>query len=565
MLANKLINVLPDNVIKQIAAGEVIASPACVVRELIENALDAGADRITISLDQNLSQVQVADNGEGMSIEDLRSCALPHTTSKIRTAVDLQKILTLGFRGEALHSITQVASLQVLSRPRFPQAAMGYEVKYQQGGAVGEEKISAIAPGTIVTVSELFAPLPVRRQALPKVSQQLKAIQKTIYEIALCHPQVTWQIYHQQKLAWQVSGGETPKQIFPQLLSRFQASDFQYQCQEVATPDQDASSRLELVVGLPDRASRHRGDWIKTALNGRPVRLPELEQTLVSALGQTLPRDRYPICWLHLQTDPSLIDWNRHPNKAEIYLRHLNYWQEQTQRVLQDALSLNQNSVPDRVHNRRVGELIKAKEANGSYDLSDRLTEKVESKTGLLSLSAIAQLHNTYIIAEHPTGMWLVEQHIAHERILYEQLQAHWQLVPHDPPLILNHLSRQQQEQLERLGLEIDAFGSDTWAIRTIPKILASRDDLMDAILELSRGGSLETAQVATACRSAIRNGTPLTLPQMQEILDAWQQTHHPHTCPHGRPIYLSLEETDLAKFFRRHWVIGKSHGIGEV
>ena len=557
-----MINVLPDNVIKQIAAGEVIASPACVVRELIENALDADADRITISLNQDLSQIRVADNGEGMSLEALRCCAFSHTTSKIRTVGDLQKIVTLGFRGEALHSLTQVAWLQILSRPRSSPEAVGYAVTYGQGGEICQEKVSAIAPGTIVTVSDLFARLPVRRQGLPKVSQQLKAIQKTIYEIALCHPEVTWQIYHQQKLAWQVSRGETPKQIFPQLLSQFQASDFQYQCQDIETPDHQQSSRLELVVGLPDRASRHKGDWIKIALNGRPIRLPELEQTLVSELIPTLPRDRYPICWLHLHTDPSLIDWNRHPSKSEIYLHYLDYWQQQAQQVLKDALSLNQSSLSETVHNRRVGELIKAKEATGSYELSDRLTEKVEPKMGLFSLSAIAQLHNTYIIAEHPTGMWLVEQHIAHERIIFEQLQDHWQLVPHDPPLILNRLSSQQQEQLERLGLDIEAFGEDTWAIRTVPKILQSRNDLIDAILELSHGGSLETAQIATACRSALRNGTSLSLDQMQEILDGWQQTRHPHTCPHGRPIYFALEETELAKFFRRHWVIGKSHGI---
>lgn len=557
-----MISVLPDSVIKQIAAGEVIASPACVVRELIENALDAGADRVTISLNQNLSQIRVADNGKGMGLEDLRRCALPHTTSKIRTVGDLQKIITLGFRGEALHSITQVASLQIWSRPRSSPEAVGYEIRYEQGGEVCQEKVSAIAPGTIVTVSDLFTALPVRRQALPKVSQQLKVIQKTIYDIALCYPKVTWQIYHHHKLAWQVSGGETPKQIFPQLLSRFQASDFQYQCQEIETPNQEQSSHLELVVGLPDRASRHKGDWIKTALNGRPVRLPELEQILVSTLTPTLPRDRYPICWLHLQTDPSLIDWNRHPSKSEIYLRHLDYWQEQAQRVLNDALSLNAGNLPESVHNRRVGELIKAKEATGSYQLSDRFSEEPDSNVGLFSLSAIAQLHNTYIIAEHPTGMWLVEQHIAHERIIFEQLQDHWQLIPHDPPLILNHLSPQQQEQLERLGLAIEAFGEDTWAIRTVPKILQSRHDLMDAILELSRGGTLETAQIATACRSALRNGTSLSLEQMQEILDAWQQTRHPHTCPHGRPIYFPLEETELARFFRRHWVIGKSHGI---
>jgi len=560
-LISNRIQALPNHVIQQIAAGEVISSTAAVVRELVENALDAKADRLTIALDAQLSRIQVADNGEGMTLENLRCCASPHTTSKIRAFADLQKVVSLGFRGEALHSLTQIASLQIFSRPRHSRAGMGYGLQYGQGGTLLTEKTIALAPGTIVTVSDLFGNLPARRHALPKVSQQLKTIQKTIYEIALAHPHLTWQVYHQDRLWLHLSPGETPQQLFPQILSRFQQSDFQYICQEMTTPEQESASHLELVVGLPDRASRHKGDWIKTAINGRCVRLPELEQTLTSGLMRTLPRDRYPICWLHLHTHPSLIDWNRHPAKAEIYLRHLSFWQEQTAQALAEVLKLNPEQVPETVHNRRVGELLQAREAKGSYQVNSSEADQ-EENLNLLSLSAIAQLHNTYIIAEHPAGIWLIEQHIAHERIIYEQLEAQWQLVSHDPPLILNDLSLPQQEQLERIGIEIDAFGEDTWAIRTVPLILQGRDDLTDAILELSQGGDLQTAQVATACRSAIRNGTPLSVPEMQEILNGWQRTRHPHTCPHGRPIYLSLAETSLAKFFRRHWVIGKSHGI---
>jgi len=560
-LISNQIQTLPHHVIQQIAAGEVISSTAAVVRELVENALDANADRLTISLGAQLSCIQVADNGEGMTLDDLRCCTSPHTTSKIKTFADLEKIVTLGFRGEALHSLTQIASLQIFSRPRNEQG-MGYGIEYGQGGTVLKEKTIALAPGTIVTVSNLFGNLPARRHALPKVSQQLKTIQKTIYEIALAHPHLTWQVYHQDRLWLHLSPGDTPQQLFPQILPKFQQSDFQYVSQAMTTPEPAHDSHLELVVGLPDRASRHKGDWIKTAINGRCVRLPELEQTLISGLMRTLPRDRYPICWLHLHTHPSLIDWNRHPAKAEIYLRHLEFWREQTLQALDEVLKLNPEKVPETVHNQRVGELLKVGEEKGTYQVAAAEATQEEEAVNLIPLRAIAQLHNTYIIAEHPAGIWLIEQHIAHERIIYEQLAAQWQLVPHDPPLILNDLSLQQQEQLERLGLEIDAFGEETWAIRSVPEILQKRDDLSDAILELSQGGDLETAQVATACRSAIRNGTPLSVPEMQEILDGWQRTRHPHTCPHGRPIYLPLAETSLAKFFRRHWVIGKSHGI---
>jgi len=559
-LKSQYIQFLPDRVFKQIAAGEVIDSPAAVIRELVENALDASADRITISLNQSLSWIQIADNGMGMGWQDLRYCASPHTTSKIYAIADLQKIATLGFRGEALHSLTQVADLEVMSRPRQPQEAVGSAITFQQGGEIVQQRTIAIAPGTIVTVANLFAQFPVRRKALPKLSQQLKSIQTTIYELALAHSHLTWQVYHGKRQWLHLSPANTPRQLLPQMLSKLNEQDFQYLCRDLDSPH--PGSRLELVVGLPDRASRAKNDWIKVAINGRCVRLPELETTILSSFIGTLPRDRYPICWLHLHTDPSLIDWNRHPTKAEIYLRHLSLWQEQVSQALSEALRLDPTTIAETAHNQRVQEVLKAGEAQGSYVLSDSLPSTSQQQWDLFPLTAIAQVHNTYMIAEHPTGIWLIEQHIAHERIIYEQLQDHWQLVSHDPPLILNNLSQHQQEQLQGLGLEIESFGEGMFAIRSVPQILQTRNDLADAILELSLGGDLNTAQIATACRSALRNGTPLSVAQMQDIIDGWKCTRHPHTCPHGRPIYLSLEEKSLAKFFRRHWVIGKSHGI---
>ncbi|MBF2029950.1 MAG: DNA mismatch repair protein MutL, partial [Oscillatoriales cyanobacterium C42_A2020_001] len=161
-----------------------------------------------------------------------------------------------------------------------------------------------------------------------------------------------------------------------------------------------------------------------------------------------------------------------------------------------------------------------------------------------------------------PTGVWLIEQHIAHERVLYEQLSDRWQMVVLEPPIILSELTSAQLEQLQRIGIEVEPFGEQTWIARTAPTLLAKRQDCADALMELSLGGDVQMAQAAIACRSAIRNGTPLTLQEMQQVLDQWQQTRNPRTCPHGRPICLSLEESSLSRFFRRHWMIGKSHGI---
>lgn len=584
------IQTLPDNVIDLIAAGEVIDSIAAVIRELVENSLDAAATRITVTFNPQSWQVQVIDNGKGMLLPDLRVCAQPHSTSKIRTQKDLWQITSLGFRGEALHSITQVADLTICSRAS--QSDLGWQVTYHEAQPQ-HESIIAIATGTIVTVSNLFAKIPVRRRALPPISQQLKAIQKLIQKIALCHPQVTWQIKQQDSLWFKISPGATAKDILPQFLNKVNQSDL-YQLQvEVATPNltkqlvasldrgthpltddrHDLSttdrSQIELVLGLPDRCHRHRPDWVKVSVNHRFVRSPELEQTILNSLAKTLPRDRFPICLLNLQTSPHQVDWNRHPAKSEIYLHSLDYWQNEVSQVIAQALKLNINNLTAAIGDRRIGKMLKVAEASSKKYYIDRELAKTEatntastSSINSLKLKAVAQVNKTYIVAEHSSGVWLIEQHIAHERVLYEQLQDCWELVPLPTSITLEYLKPQQLEQLEKLNIDVELFGDNIWAIRNAPKILVDRADCADALVELSWGGDLRSAQVATACRSAIRNGTTLSLEEMQNLLNLWQTTRNPRTCPHGRPIYLSLEESSLSRFFRRHWVIGKSHGI---
>ena len=555
------IQFLPPEVINLIAAGEVIDSLAAAVRELVENSLDAGATSITISLWPDLWRVQVADNGKGMTLTDLQICASAHSSSKIRSSDDLSKITSLGFRGEALHSLTQVADLEICSRPAEDVEAVGWRIVYREG-EIAKQEVVAIAPGTVVTVSNMFAKLPVRRKGLPSISQQLKAVQVIIGQIALCHPQVTWCVRQNQRPWFSISPGATAKQILPQILTSIHQNDLQLLTLEIETPQEEketdnSKSQLELVLGLPDRCHRRRADWVRVAVNGRVVRSPELEQTIFSAMSRTLPRDRYPVCFVHLQTCPSQIDWNRHPAKAKIYLNSIQFWQDRVFQTIEQALRISPANLPTAVQNQRVGKLLKASEDKGAYNVNSKV-ERVSA----IELRAIAQVRNTYIVAEHPAGLWLIEQHIAHERILFEQLQDDWKLVALETPIILTQLRSTQLEQLERLGLEVETFGEQLWAVRSIPEMLHQREDLADALIELSWGGDLEEAQVATACRSAIRNGTPLSLSYMQNLLDRWKITRNPNTCPHGRPIYLSLEETALSRFFRRHWVIGKSHGI---
>lgn len=565
------IRALPTDVINLIAAGEVIDSLAAVVRELAENALDAGATRISVEVWTAQWRVRVADNGSGMTLIDLQQAVCSHSTSKIQGSDDLWQIHSLGFRGEALHSLAQLADLEICSRQS--DAIDGWKARYSSEGECIQAETVGIAPGTVVTVENVFQHWQPRRQGLTPMAQ-LRMLQLTIQHLALCHPQVTWQVRHNDREWFSIWAGTSAKGILPQLM-RVQPSDLQEIDYRLLNPQ--IASRFYLLLGLPDRCHRHRPDWIKTAVNGRIVRVAELEQGILGAFRRRIPRDRYPVCLLHLTVPPAQVDWNRHPAKAEIYLQGLDDLRQAINPAVEQALQLSTVSPADSLYTSRVGQLIKVAEAEAGYvarsigspanadtdTASDHPDQEPTAPTvPLVSLKALAQVHDRYILAEHPTGMWLIEQHIAHERVLYEQLCDRWQMVALDPPVILSHLTEAQVAQLQRINLTIDPFGEQLWAVRSIPESLAQRQDCADALLELSCGGDLETALVATACRTAIRNGTTLTLTEMQTLLDQWQQTRNPRTCPHGRPIYLSLEESSLARFFRRHWVIGKSHGI---
>ncbi|MBE9065628.1 DNA mismatch repair endonuclease MutL [Leptolyngbya cf. ectocarpi LEGE 11479] len=536
---------LSQDVISLIAAGEVIDSLAAVVRELAENALDAKATRISIHLWPELWRVRVTDNGSGMGRVDLEQAATAHSTSKIRTCDDLSQIQSLGFRGEALHSLAQLSDLEIRSRVATD---VGWRVTYGAEGTVTAIEEVAIAPGTVVMADNLFDRLPNRRQVLPSVAQQLRQVQQTVQQLALCHPQVTWQVGHTDRDWFTLWPGSTAKTVMPQILRDVAVHDLE----QVSLDAADLGcpqGQLDLLVGLPDRCHRRRPDWIRVAINGRAVTAPVLEQSLIYNFRRTLPRDRYPVCFLHLRVPAAQVDWNRNPAKSEIYLQDTEGWCDRIAIAVEKALRLSNLAASSQ----RTKQLFKTAEVSASYAGQQELPSQ---------LKAVAQVQDTYIVAEHSGGVCLVEQHIAHERVIYEQIKAHWQTVPVEPAIILSQLSARQVEQLRRLGLDVDLFGENLWVVRNVPAALAKRDDSADALLELSLGGDVDAAMVATACRTAIRNGTPLTMETMQTLLDDWQRTKNPRTCPHGRPICLTLEESSLSRYFRRHWVVGKSHGL---
>ena len=436
---------------------------------------------------------------------------------------------------------------------------------YDHQGQPLQEDPVAMASGTVVVAEDLFAPWLGRRQALPKVSQQLRDVQTQVQYLALTHPQVTWQVEQNDRPWFQIRPGASPKALLPQWLPQVHPTDLVEYDRPLpwpSTPDSTSSGdtppHLYLVLGLPSRCHRRRPDWVKVSVNHRIVTYPDLEQVIQAAFQRTLPKDRWPIALAQFQLPPAWVDWNRHPHKSEIYLHYLDHWQTQLRETIAQTLAQHPDSVATVADNQRVKGILRAAETSSVYRTDNSAPHPEVNPAGL---KAIAQLHHMYIVAESPTGLCLVEQHIAHERVLYEQLQDSWDLVPLSPPLILNHLSTAQVDQLTALGLACEPFGDQDWILREVPAPLHQRQDCAEALWELSLGSDLSAAQATIACRTALRNGTPLELSAMQTLLNQWQATRQPHTCPHGRPICLRLEETSLSRFFRRHWVVGKSHG----
>ncbi|MEM6835397.1 MAG: DNA mismatch repair endonuclease MutL [Cyanobacteria bacterium P01_C01_bin.120] len=548
------IQALPPDMIQLMAAGEVIDSPAAVVRELAENAIDAGATRITIEVRSPPWHIQITDNGCGLVLADLRQAATAHSTSKLTDKSDLWNIHSLGFRGEALHSLSRLARLTLCSRPQS-QANPGFCLTCDRTGRPIQLTPVAMAPGTRVCVEELFYPMPTRQQTGSPRSQ-LQAIQQSVQHLALCHPHLTWQAQLNDRPWFTLWPGKSALSMLPQVLRRLAVTDLRESRQVVTLPDYPG--RLYLLMGLPDRCHRRRPDGLFTALNGRMVDLPEMRERLLAALRRSLPRDRFPVALLHLQAAPQHIDWHRAPDKSKVFLQHLEQWETGVETAIQQVLQTAQIEQPGNGQ-QRLTQLLKLAEPSGQYRTAPEDEPESAAPT---TLKAIAQVHGRYILAEHPAGLCLIEQHIAHERVLYEELCDRWEIVELSQPLTLTNLSPAQVEQLQRLKLTVETFGPNLWTVRTVPAPLRDRPDCADALYELSQAGDWDSALVATACRTAIRNGTPLEMAAMQRILNAWQRTRKPQTCPHGRPICLTLNESSLARYFRRSWVIGKSHGL---
>jgi DNA mismatch repair protein MutL len=540
------IHVLPPAIRSQIAAGEIVQRPASVVKELIENAIDADARAISIEVrDGGLGLIRVADDGIGMSRIDAPQSIARFSTSKIESMQDLEAIRTLGFRGEALSSIAAVAQLEILTRTA--QEIEGTRIQATAGAA---EIISAASPvGTSVTVRNLFVDFPARRRFLKSRMREGELVQQIVRIYALAYPQIAFRLTIDGKVRILAPPAK--------LLARISAI-LGHEIAEEMVPV--AWNALDLSVeGFVSRPTlgRTRRDGQYFAVNDRPIRAGLLAVMLERPYAGRLPQGRRPLAVLHIHIAHHLIDVNVHPSKAEVRF-------SQERSVYNAVAQAVGTALQDYPRTESQIELSWPFSFPSSVQAIGE--ENVPYTTPPGQLRALAQLHNTYILAQTWDGLAIADQHAAHEQVLFEWLGRESKNISLSPAPRLE-LTRREMDTLERiaslldeLGIEIEPFGSQTFLIRTLPASLPAQDavDLVTTLLQEGsqiRGNENEQRErlaMKAACTSAIKAGDPLTMEQAQRLLDDLANTWSPGTCPHGRPAIVLISMEELARRFGR-------------
>jgi DNA mismatch repair protein MutL len=576
--------ILDESVASRIAAGEVIERPASIVKELVENSLDAGAARISVELEQGgTGLIRVTDDGCGMSKEDLVLSLQRHATSKIRSLEDLDTLKTMGFRGEALPSIAAVTHLSLVARQR--QDGQGWRA-VAEGGVVTELNPVGAPPGTEVAAARLFYNTPARLKFLKSEATELSHAADVVTRFCLSHPQVSFRLTHNGR----------------EVIHKPSCSDLRGSLASLMGPsflDQLLPISLSLpwlgvegFVSKPEssRATRTQQYFF---VNSRWVRSRILLRAAEDAYRGNIPPRRYPILVLLLEVDGKLLDVNVHPTKSEVRFAREGEVFQAVRRAISQALESSDLSVsgslvtpataPSRAE-AAVAQPLTTSPAEGrsaAVAPSDRQPTAQMTLPSLkkaISLTALGQLKGTYILAESPEGLVVVNQHRAHERVLFEALRRQSegrqdssgperQALAAAPAVGLSHREaaaiEQHLDELQHLGFEIEPFGPASFRVRAVPQLLARLDaerlfrDIAEE-LAISPHGDLrqltpqERLLASVVCHSAIRAGQAMSEPEMQKLLDDLSETEKPFTCPHGSPLIMTISNFELDRKFNR-------------
>jgi len=548
------IHLLTPEIADAIAAGEVIERPASVVKELVENALDANARRITIDVrGAGKISIRVSDDGDGISAEDLPMAFVRHATSKVTNLSDLDAIATLGFRGEALASIASVADVECSSA--------GTRIRVRAGNVV-EHGAGPLLPGVTLEVKELFANVPARLKFLKSDNTEVAAIKDVVSAFALLHPQVRFQLTIDARSAVSSTGDGDRRRAIGSVLGLPVATEM---LEMIGMP---------LVTGMVSQPRMSRGsrDGIVLAVNGRPISSRALAYALEDCYQGMLERGRHPIAVIDIGLDPELVDVNVHPAKREVRFREEGAVFSALQRAVRVALG---GSQPYQYHSAGVGPAAVAREPMPQLTLHEAAAAVAVAEVGARVaervLRPIGQVGPGYLVAEGPDGLVLVDQHAAHERVLYNRLLERLrtgrgmtqpllmpQAVDVEPRLIA--AAADHRADLANLGLEYEEFGPRSLRITAVPvempagRATAAVQETLAALADNRGEGGLEKAAAALACHSAVRFGDTLDLAEQRRLLVDLEAAEDAVTCPHGRPTRLLVEWQDLKRHFRRNY-----------
>ncbi len=604
---------LPEILINQIAAGEVVERPASVVKELVENALDAGARRVDIELEEGgVRLIRIRDDGGGIAPEELPLAVSRHATSKIASLDDLESVATLGFRGEALPSIASVSRFTLASRR--PDAEHGSALQVE-GGRVGEVMPRAHAPGTTVEVRELFYNVPARRKFLRAERTELGHIEEWLRSLALARPDVELRVSHNGKASRRYKPGDLYSDT---RLGETLGEDFARQALRV--DHSGAGLRLHGWIAQP-HYSRASADQQYLYVNGRSVRDRSVAHAVKMAYGDVLYHGRQPAYVLFLELDPARVDVNVHPAKHEVRFRDSRLIHDFVYRTLQGALAETRagttpvggevpasaplptggGSFGGPAHadwrpsqsplGLRVNEapaayaaLYGGGDAAASWRSDGSAAPRPEAAAGGLPATgadsgvpplgyAVAQLHGIYVLAENAEGLIVVDMHAAHERIGYERLKnAHDGIGLHAQPLLVPitlavgereaDVAEREAETLAALGFEVTRSGPQSLHVRSIPALLANAEPealLRDVLGDLREHG--QSRRVASArdellstmaCHGAVRANRRLSVPEMNALLRDMEATERSGQCNHGRPTWARFSLAEIDRWFLR-------------
>ena len=578
------IHVLDPETVNQIAAGEVVERPASVAKELLENAIDAGATVILLEIASDaagITKIQVTDNGEGMTPGEAVLAFQPHATSKIRDITDLPRIRTLGFRGEALASIAAVSEVTMVTRPRGGEALSGTRLVVRGGEIVETAEVGA-PEGTTVTVERLFYNTPARRKFLKSRNTELAHVYAVVESLALAHGEIAFRVVHngKERMATQRSAG-----LLAAIAGLYGA--------DLARSLLPVEGKLPFLTirGYVSRPQENRGSpsQISLSINGRSILSRKIAAAVREGYGNLLPKDRYPVAFMDVAIDTGLVDVNVHPTKREVRLSREREILEAVTAAVRKTLAdhdLSRDAPGEPVQQQIVADDTPpmARETEAVYatahrrgpalaDKHLRRTEREGEKNLLPAMEPIGQVAATYIAAEGVDGtLYLVDQHAAHERILYDQVveqrdaeSAAQELLV---PVILSLSPKEAAALREAIpllageGFVVEEFGRDTFAVRAVPAALGAVEDaagtVRETIADLLSGESrahTDQREVVTciiACRGAIKAGTRLTPEQQRLLISQLARTKTPWTCPHGRPTVVAFDRKKLEKIFGR-------------